>query len=152
MEPGTEARRGLGPAWVAIALGVLVALALVDTSRSEGAPGQPLAQPLELERFRAIGSRDSAVAVEVVVRNTRDVDVEVLDASIPDMGDVRFGSGTAAPTSLVRAHDYGRFAMRLPTVCPTPPAIDRIDVRLRIEGHEQSQSLRFLNTVRWQCR
>jgi len=148
MVTGTEARRGLGPAWVGIALGVLVAVAFVISSRSEGAPGQPL----ELERFRAIGSRDSAVAVQVVVRNTRDVDVEVLDASIPDMADVRFGGGTTAPTSMVRAHDYGTFAMRLPTVCPTPPAIDRINVRLRINGHEHAQSLHFLNAVRWECR
>lgn len=148
METGREARRGIGPAWVAVVLGVLVALALVATSRSEGAPGQPL----ELERFRAIGSHDSAVAVQVVVRNTQDVDVEVLDASIPDMDDVRFGSGTNTPTSTIRAHGYGTFAMRLPTVCPTPPAIDRINVRLRTNGHEHAQALRFLNAVRWECR
>ncbi|MDA0179248.1 hypothetical protein OJ997_02980 [Solirubrobacter phytolaccae] len=148
METGTEARRGIGPAWVAVALGVVVALALAVTSRSEGVPGQPL----ELQTFQAIGSRDSAIAVQVGVRNTGEVDLEVLDAWIPDLDDVHFGSGTNAPTSTVRARADGTFALRIPTLCPNPPALDRVNVRVRINGHVHAQSLRFPGAVRWKCR
>ena len=146
METGKEARRGIGPAWVGIALGVLVAIALVVTARSEGVPGQPL----ELRSFEAIGSRDSAIAVEVGVRNTGSAEVEILDATIPDVEDIRFRAGAAGAT--IRARADGTFLLRIPTLCPDPPHLDRIDVRLRIDGHEHAQALHFPEAVRWRCR
>lgn len=148
METGTEARRGIGPAWVAIALGTLVALALVVTARSEGSPGQPL----ELQTFSPIGVRGGVLAVSVGVRNTGDDDLEVLDASIPDLEDVHFSSVTGEPAAAIRAGTDGAFRMRFPTLCPDPPSLDRITVRLRIGDHEHAQSLRFPGAIRWECR
>lgn len=148
METGTEARRGIGPARPAIALGVLVALAVAVTARTEGSPGQPL----ELQAFSPIGARGDVIAVSVGVRNTAGADVEVLDASIPDLEDVHFSSGTSEPAAAVRAGGDGTFRMRIPTLCPDPPALDRITVRLRMGGHEHAQSLRFPGAIRWECR
>ncbi len=144
METGTEARRGIGPAWVAIALGALVALALVVTARSEGSPGQPL----ELKTFSAIGARGGEIAVSVGVRNTGTTDIEVVDASLPDIDAVHLGGSTTP----IRAGEDGRFLLRMPTLCPDPPELDRLVVRLRMGGHEHAQSLRFPGAIRWECR
>jgi hypothetical protein len=149
METGTEARRGIGPAWVAVALGVLVALALAVTSRSEDSPGRP---PLEFGKISQLSGGDDAVLLGVEVRNVGERTVEVLDAMVPDVADARFGTGTPSSTVTIAGATSGRFLLRIPAPCPGTPTFDRLELRYSADGNEGRQTVRLGGPVRVACR
>lgn len=139
MSTGTEARRGLGPAWVAIALGALVAVAFVVSARVE-ADVSP--QPLELHEMRVIDRQGGVALVRVEVGNVIEHPVELLDVAVPDVASARSGTGTKAAGIAIAPSATGEFLLRLPASCPQNQHFDRIEVLVRVAGdRELVQSL-----------
>jgi len=148
METGTEARRGLGPAWVAIALGALVALAFVLSSRVEG---NVAAQPLALDSLSGFGDGRGNVLVSVAVLNVGEQGVEILDVAVPEVEPARFGTGTNSRTIPIAPRQTGQFLIRLPARCPDKPKFTRLLVQVRVNGREVQQTLPIGTPVEFDC-
>jgi len=157
MVTGTEARRGLGPAWVGIALGVLVALAFVATTvLDDDGP-----RPLELGVVERMWTTGTVALVGAHVRNVGVDDVELLDASVPGADQARVGVPTRE--TFTRGADLqvrvrgarvpagGSQLLLIQLRCPNAPELHRIALRFRVDGHETAQSLRLAAPVPVAC-
>lgn len=148
METGTEARRGIGPAWVAIALSTLVAVAFLVSSRVEG---NVAAQPLALDSLSGFADGRGNALVSVTVLNVGEQEVEILDVAVPEVEPARFGTGTNTRTIPIAPRQTGQFLIRLPARCPDKPKFDRLVVQVRVDGRELQQTLHVGTPVELDC-
>lgn len=128
-----EQRRGIGPARVAIVLSAIVALAFAVTALTD----DPAPRPLVLA---AMTTGDQAVPPEQLdfeVRNTGDVDVDVIAAKVRGVDD----AAMTARRVRIPAYGSGRIPIHVPARCPGMPSYRTIDVRIVVDGRKHWQTL-----------
>ncbi|MDA0171932.1 hypothetical protein OJ998_22720 [Solirubrobacter taibaiensis] len=128
----TEARRGIGPAWVGIALGAIVALAFVASALLDRTA---TTTSLALGPIWLHDVSDGARVAGFNVSNSGSDDIKVLEATVSGVPAAKLVTDSV----LVASFDSASIPIRFP--CPSSPRFEKLVLRLLVDGREATQTL-----------